>query len=156
MFREWLRKLGWLQPNQRKLLSRRGWPRTVDVERLDAAFEKLGNQGIVAVHNGPCCDTCTGAYLWSKAVPAAKKAGRSAIGYVFYNEQTSESVAEGEDLVLVCGAIPEPDDESQAQAKRIASLVQRELLAAGLHPKSSSPQYIVRVPIALGNETVCG
>src|SRR5262249_40888719 len=105
-----------------------------------------------AIHNGPCCDSCVGAYIWGDAVPAAKEARRSLVGYAFYNEQTSESVARGNDLFLVCGPIPEPEDQSEFQeaARRVTSLVQPALEAAGLKPPLDAQTcHVLRLSIDL-------
>jgi hypothetical protein len=133
-------------------LDTRPWPASSDVRRLDAVFERLNAQGVLAVHNGPCCPTCVGGYIWSEAVPAAQEAGRPAIGYVFYTEQTSDSVAEGADLILVCGAVPELEaaDERRAATERITALVRQELEAAGLRPAPTEDcYYVLRVPLSL-------
>lgn len=133
-------------------LAGRGWPVTADVRRLDAAFARLQARGILAIHNGPCCDTCVGAYLWGEAVPAAEEAGLPLRGYVFYNEQTSESVCHGGPLFLVCGPIPEPDDKAvfRAAAKDVTAIVREELEASGLRPSLSAGTYcVLQLPIDL-------
>jgi hypothetical protein len=103
---QWNRRLVGGKMSEAFLASRK-WPRSADVRRFDAAFADLEANSILAIHNGPCCNTCVGGYLWGEAVPAARQAGRALQGYVFYNEQTSESVAQGGELFLVCGPIPE-------------------------------------------------
>jgi hypothetical protein len=131
-------------------LATRNWPSSADQRRLDAAFVNLNAQGIMAIHNGPCCDTCVGAYIWGEAVPAARRAGQMLRGYVFYNEQTSASVAGGGELFLVCGTIPRSEGkEFRAAAKKVTSLVKAELIAQGLSPKHTRTEYVLRVPIRL-------
>ena len=133
-------------------LAARPWPDSPDVRRLDAAFERLNAVGVLAVHNGPCCDTCVGGYIWGDALPAAEAIGQQCVGYVFYNEQTSDAVAQGSDLFLVCGAIPEPrdPDEFRAAARRVTMLVRQELEASGLAAAPAEAcYYVLRVPLSL-------
>jgi hypothetical protein len=133
-------------------LNSRKWPSSADVQRLDAAFAELEADHILAIHNGPCCDTCVGGYLWGEAVPAAQEAGRTLQGYVFYNEQTSRSVAKGGELYLVCGPIPEPEGkEFRAAAKRVTGQVKRRLLAHGLTVRHTQTEYVLRVPLRLAD-----
>ena len=133
-------------------LATRPWPDSADVRRLDAAFERLNAAGVLAIHNGPCCSTCVGGYIWGEAVPASEEAGRPVVGYVFYNEQTSDSVAEGGDLYLVCGPVPEPKDKEEfwVATDRVTALVQQELKAAGLAAEPTEPgSCVLRVPLNL-------
>ncbi len=131
-------------------LEARKWPSSADQRRLDAAFTNLNASGILAIHNGPCCDTCVGAHIWGMAVPAAEQSGRKLLGYVFYNEQTSRAVAAGGELFLVCGPIPEPEGKQRRPAaKRITALVKSELIAQGLVPRHTPTEYVLRVPINL-------
>jgi Domain of unknown function (DUF6891) len=133
-------------------LASRKWPPSADVRRLDAAFADLEANRILAIHNGPCCDTCLGGYLWGEAVPAAKEAGRELQGYVFYNEQTSQSVIEGGELFLVCGPIPEPTGrEFRPAAKRVTGQVKRQLIAHGLTVKHTPTEYVLRVSLGLND-----
>jgi len=131
-------------------LALRKWPVSGDVRRLDAAFADLESNHILAIHNGPCCDTCVAGYLWGEAVPAAQQAGRALRGYVFYNEQTSASVVQGGELYLVCGPIPEPTGkEFRAAAKKVTGQVKKQLLAHGLTIKHTPTEYVLRVRLRL-------
>lgn len=47
-----------------QFIESRNWRATKSVQAFDAAFDDLDANGIVVIHNGPCCDTCVGACLW--------------------------------------------------------------------------------------------
>ena len=131
-------------------IAKRNWPPGIDRDRLDAAFSALNTLGILALHNLPCCDTCAGAYIWSVAVPEAERAGRDVCGYAFYNEQTSDAVIQGGNLVVVCGPIPEPEGrEFRSAGKKVVSLVKRELKGQGLSPSHTSNEFALRLRLNL-------
>lgn len=103
--------------------------------------------GIIVIHNGPCCDTCVGAYLWGEALPFEMAMGRQPHGYVFYNEQSSDTVRNGGDLRLVCGHIPE-SKELEEENSRSVSISQRiidSLSEFGLTAYADGSPSVLRV-----------
>ena len=124
------------------------------VRAFDATCVNLVESGIIVIHNGPCCDTCVGAYLWGEAVPAEMALGRQPHGYVFYNEQSSDRVRNGGDLWLVCGPIPESKELEEENSRSVA-LSQRiidSLSEFGLTAHADGSPSVLRVFIDVGVE----
>ncbi len=100
------------------------WRGRTDCDRLDAAFDDLEKDGIVARQNFTCCQSC-GSYEIGDEIDAAKKKG-AVIGYTFYHQQDTESAADGCGLYLLYGALKAKD------AKRVAKAIVGALKGAGL------------------------
>jgi hypothetical protein len=125
-----------------ELLERqKGWPALTDNDRLDAAFAELEGAGLVARQCFGDDVTDAGAGLTCEAAPEAREAGREVRGYVFYSEQdTAQAVQTGE-LGLVCGPIPEPEENYRAAAdgiaRAVAEVLRRHGLSAQVAPDSA-------------------
>ena len=59
-------------------------------ERLNDAFKLLRKQGLIARQSFGCCGSC-GSYEIATKMEEMLDAGKSALGYVFYNKQSAEA-----------------------------------------------------------------
>ncbi len=92
------------------------WPAITDCDRLDAAFEELNAQGIMARHNWWCCGNCGAA-----AMPAevdrlgGSFEGRPIVGYTFYHSQDTEAAVRGYGLGLAYGSTEGAPNEAACE-----------------------------------------
>lgn len=106
------------------------WPKVTDCDRLDRAFDDLGDAGVLSRQNYWCCATCGSAAI-SDEMRALKKKRRRVLGYTFFHEQdTEQAVREGK-LLLSYGAVTGEEEDSV----KIGEQVVRALMAAGLKPR---------------------
>jgi hypothetical protein len=87
----------------------KGWPKVTDCDRLDAAFEELERNGIVARANFTCCSNCGRAEIGGPMQEAAAR-GLCVRGYAFFHQQSTERAVEGSGVMLKYG--PSPYDSS--------------------------------------------
>jgi hypothetical protein len=73
--------------------TQREWPAVTDCDRLDAAFAKLEDTGIICRPDYTCCGKC-GAGEIREEMKQQRQAGREVRGYVFYDFQDTERVCE--------------------------------------------------------------
>lgn len=117
------------------------WPSVTDCDRLDAAFDQLEQQGIVARHNFTCCGTCGSTEIWDE-MKDAKYANQALKGYVFYHAQDTERAVEGGGVYFNYGAT-----EGHTSDDTAALLVQA-LKDNGLQPDwNGSTKTRVFVPL---------
>lgn len=98
----------------------REWPALTDCDRLDLAFDKLEDSGIVARQNFTCCRTCGHAEI-GEEIEAAIARGAAVRGYAFYHRQDTERAAEGGGLHLAYGALTPGEDALLAIAREIVA-----------------------------------
>lgn len=104
------------------------WPDETDCDRLDAAFDALEAQGIVARQNFACCDTC-GATDIAEEMAEIEADGITVRGYAYFHAQDTDAAVDGEMLYLSYGAV---DDDDDASSLAIGRLVAGELARHGL------------------------
>lgn len=129
----------------------RRWPATTDCDRLDAAFERLNEMGIMARHRWACCGSCAAAEMPGEFNRLGGEwEGVPIIGYAYYHQQDSESATQGGGLYLGYGSTEYADDERayQAQGLRIAQTVCEVLKEHGLKV-SWDGTYARRIHVSL-------
>jgi hypothetical protein len=105
------------------------WPEVTDCDRLDAAFESLEEQGILALHNAGY--TMTDGHEDAAAILAeqAEETGRQDfIGYCFYHGQDVERALTGGGLLIAFDHI----DGDVPEKAAIGAAVQAALESEGL------------------------
>lgn len=105
------------------------WPAITDCDRLDAAFEALEAEGIVARQDFSCCGTCGDGDIFDEIAAAAASPGATPRGYVYYHQQTTESVVEYGDMYLRFGSTEEGEDSALAIGWRIVAVLKASGLA---------------------------
>lgn len=113
----------------------RSWPVPTDCDRLDRAFERLEQAGVVARQDFTCCQTCGHAEIGYEIEQA--RALRTVRGYTFFHHQDTEGAAEGGTLFLAFGAaFPDgtPKEELLSAEAQIAGEIVAALRAEGLAP----------------------
>ena len=103
------------------------WPKVTDCDRLDAAFARLEEAGIVCRQNFSCCGTCGSYEIWEE-MEEAQAQGVAVRGYAFYHVQDTESAIEGYGLYLGYGAT----EEGEAAALAVGHEIVEALNEAGL------------------------
>ena len=88
---------------ERHLAGQTDWPEVTDWDRLNAAFEELSESGIVAKHNGVCCQTCAVHEAYQEMTRLIEQ-GRDIRGYTFYHEQDTESAVDNGAVCLAYGS----------------------------------------------------
>jgi hypothetical protein len=104
-----------------------GWPEITDCDRLDAAFDALEAEGVIARQNFACCMTCGSHEIWDE-IQAASEAGLPARGYAFFHTQDTDAAVDGGDLYLAYGAC----EDGEAAALGIGREIVAQLAAHGL------------------------
>lgn len=108
--------------------AQKDWPATTDCDRLDAAFDALARQGLVALQNA--------GYTQSDGYDDVTEAYHNApdradiVGYCFYHGQDLTRAVHGGDLFLAFG--PMHADTEEIEGQRIGALIASELQRAGL------------------------
>ena len=105
------------------------WPAITDCDRLDAAFDALEAEGVIARQNFTCCTTCGSAEIWDE-MGEAREAGLPVEGYTFYHMQDTEAAVDGHGVYLAYGATEEGEEAALAVARRVVA----RLEASGLAP----------------------
>lgn len=93
------------------------WESPTDCERLDQAFATLERQGIVAGQNLLCCMTCARAEI-AVLMGEKKKRGQRLRGCVFYHEQDTARVPNGQ-LLLAFGSTENDNAHTVAVGRNI-------------------------------------
>ena len=100
---------------EKKARAERTWPAETDCDRLDAAFEALEDQGILALHNAG--NTMTDGHEDAAAI-LEESGGDAFVGYCFYHGQDVERAIAGGGLLIafdhVQGDVPEKKTIGQA------------------------------------------
>lgn len=104
------------------------WPELTDCDRLDQAFAKLNELGVVSVHNAG--DTERDGYDDFRGIYASHPKQDELIGYCFYHGEDLERVVRGGPLFLSfgpCDAVLE-----RSNGPKIAQIIETELSEVGL------------------------
>ncbi len=109
-------------------LAQAGWPAATDNDRLDAAFEKFEQSGILSRQHYSDCGTCGAGEIWEE-IEELLAQGRPMRGYVFYHEQDTESAVESQGLYLSYGAVEEEPEASIAIGREIVAELKRQGLS---------------------------
>ena len=84
--------------------TQRQWPAVTDCDRLEAAFAKLEDTGIICRPDYTCCGKC-GAGEIREEIKQQRQAGREVRGYVFYDFQDTQRAVGGDGLCLNYGSV---------------------------------------------------
>ncbi|MDL5201167.1 hypothetical protein [Streptomyces sp. ALI-76-A] len=103
-----------------RLAEQETWRGVTDPERLTRAFEALDAAGITAREHFACCRRCGMAEIGAE--------GEGARGFVFFHQQSTESVAEGQGLALHYGGFDGTDGTTTSVGHEVVAA----LRAAGL------------------------
>jgi hypothetical protein len=103
------------------------WPEVTDCDRLDAVFEALNKQGIVALQNAGY--TQSDGYSDCVEEYHERSERESIIGYCFYQGQDLERAVEGTGLYLAFG--PMNPKEEETKGPEIGRIIVDELKRAG-------------------------
>ena len=94
---------------QEHLHAQADWPASTDCDKLDTAFDRLEQQGIVARQNFTCCQNCGHTEIDDEITKALNV--REVKGYVFYHMQDTENAAEDGLLYLAYGSLTGEDED---------------------------------------------
>lgn len=111
---------------RRRALARARWPKVTDCDRLARAFAALEESGIVARENFWCCETCGSLAMADEIKRIGRK--RAVRGYVFFDQQATETAVTEGLLRLAYGAKGRGKAESAAVGREVV----RAVRAAGL------------------------
>ena len=101
------------------------WPPITDCDRLDSAFAKLEEAGIVSRQNFSCCGMC-GVTEICRAIVRERKQGREFRGYTFYHVQDTESAMEGDGLHLNYGSVMRGEKAALSIGYEVAAAIHAE------------------------------
>ncbi|MFJ9605570.1 DUF6891 domain-containing protein [Kitasatospora sp. NPDC101176] len=125
-----------------RLAEQASWPATTDVDRLEAAFDALEEQGVVAAMDFTCCATCGYEEIGGEADEGSH-------GFVFFHQQDTEAAAAGQGLMLRYGGFrtgAEPAGVAERRTVEVGRAVVAALAAAGLPAEwDGSPHTAIRV-----------
>ncbi|WP_327676476.1 DUF6891 domain-containing protein [Kitasatospora sp. NBC_00458] len=125
-----------------RLEEQASWPETTDVDRLEAAFDALEEQGIVAAMDFTCCASCGYAEIGGEADEDSR-------GFVFFHQQDTERAVSGGSLMLRYGGFQVDGESTEAAVRRtvgIGRAVAAALGAAGLPAEwDGSPERAIAV-----------
>ncbi|ADB30517.1 hypothetical protein Kfla_1416 [Kribbella flavida DSM 17836] len=113
---------------QARLAEQQTWPDRTDADKVEAAFDELDENGIVARMNFTCCQTCGVAEIDDE-----RPADRPSTGYVFFHQQDSERLTDDPAyLFLAFGTLdPEPGRVAE-QDEAVGRRIQQTLTDQGL------------------------
>jgi hypothetical protein len=125
---------------EKKARAELGWPPETDCDRLDAAFESLEEQGILALHNAG--NTMSDGHEDAAAI-LEESGDATFVGYCFYHGQDVERAIAGGGLLIafdhVEGDVPDK--------KVIGQAVQAALEAEGLATEwNDDPETRINLP----------
>jgi hypothetical protein len=103
------------------------WPETTDCDRLDAAFVKLNECGIIALHNAGM--TQSDGYDDFREIYEGHANQDQIIGYCYYHGQVLERVVRGGPLFFSFG--PSDPQNEETEGAKIGEIVVRRLTNAG-------------------------
>ena len=104
------------------------WPDVTDCDRLDRAFTKLNELGIVALHNAGM--TQSDGYDDFRQIYASHPRKSELVGYCFYHGQDLERVVRGGPLFFCFGPCDAALEESDGG--KVGQMIVRQLTDAGL------------------------
>ncbi len=104
------------------------WPAVTDYDRLNAAFDRLSNCGIIALHNAGY--TQSDGHDDFVAEYSSHEDKSSVVGYCFYHRQDLERAVRGGGLFVAFGPV-HPNDEA-TKGPLVGKIIRDELERAGL------------------------
>ena len=129
---------------ERKAQAEAAWPAQTDCDRLDAAFESLEENGVLALHNAGY--TMADGHEDASAIlaeSAADTGTHNFVGYCFYHGQDVERALTGGGLLI---AFDHVDGEVPEKA-HIGDVVQAALEAQGLVTEwNGDPEVRINLP----------
>lgn len=96
----------------RHLTAQRDWPLVTDCDRLDLAFARLEEQGIVTRHHA----SGSGMEAIDEAMDQVVAAGKPVRGYAFYRQKDTEAALEGLGLYVDYGAVGDDADDDDCDS----------------------------------------
>lgn len=99
------------------------WPPLTDCDRLDLAFEKLEDAGIIARQHFTCCGTC-GISDMRIEVDEAEERGLKVRGYTFFHQQDTDRAVEGDGLHLNYGAMEDGEAAALAIGREVVATIE--------------------------------
>jgi hypothetical protein len=111
-----------------RLVEQETWQLPSDADRLQEAFDDLNNQGVVALMNFTCCQTCGTTEIDDAVIP-----GTNPLGYTFFHAQDAECIPDGA-TYLSFGPFGRYDNDEgyTAAAAMVGNQVARTLKKHGL------------------------
>jgi hypothetical protein len=109
-------------------VEKKSWPAVTDYDRLRTAFETLGAQGVIAMHNAG--NTQSDGFSDFREALANTPDKSKILGYCFYHWQDVEHAVEGRGLYLAFG--PSDPKEEETRGVEVGNMVTDALKQAGL------------------------
>ena len=106
------------------------------MNRLEAAFADLNDQGILTYPNHYCCGGCAS---YDIALKYKANPRPAVIGAIYFHEQSAERALDGGGLMLYYGALP--DTTTGEQDRAIGDKLVAALRAHGLAPTWDGSPY---------------
>lgn len=107
------------------------WTTPTDCDKLDAAFEEMEEQGLVARQHFSCCSNCGESEIGGEINAAEEEEEREVTGYAFYHMQDTEGAVDGGTIYIKFGAV-EQNDAAHVQVGRvIADALRKHNLSVG-------------------------
>lgn len=104
------------------------WPEVTDCDRLDQAFAKLNELGVIALHNAGM--TQSDGYDDFREIYANHPKQSQLVGYCYYHGQDLERVVRGGPLFFSFG--PCDPNLEQSEGSRVGQMIVQQLTDAGL------------------------
>lgn len=118
------------------------WTTVTDCDRLDAAFQLMEEQGVVARQNFACCQTCGHAEIGDEITTT--QALRKVVGYTFFHMQDTDRAVEGGGLFLAYGSVTDTEEHTLAVGNAVVACLRQ----AGLQPTwDSDTAKRIHVPL---------
>lgn len=109
--------------------AQKSWPVVTDFDRLQRAFDRLEQAGIVCRHNFSCCGTCASGEIWDE-IRGEQDAGRTIRGAAHYNVQDTEGAVEYGGLYFSYASVAEGKAALIEIGHEIVAAMKHEGLAA--------------------------
>jgi len=93
-------------------LEQRSWPEVTDCERLELAFSRLEEEGIVARQNFTCCNNCGRSEIKDEL-------SEDSAGWAFYHMQDTERAVTGGGLFIAYDAVDLDDAKAVEIGRRL-------------------------------------
>lgn len=103
------------------------WADPTDCDKLDAAFEELEAQGVVARQHFTCCSTCGEAEIGGEMAEVEEE-GQNVVGYAFYHMQDTERGMNGGTIFIKFGAVEQNDEAHERIGRAIAITLETHTL----------------------------
>jgi hypothetical protein len=116
------------------------WNFQTDCDRLDQAFARLNDLGIVARQHYSCCYNCGTAEIWDEVDALLQT--QKVRGYAFYNQQDTESAYYYKHLNILYASL----DNKPKHVTEIGQIIARTLGEVGLTVEwNNDPKKLIKV-----------